>query len=113
MGEPMTATHSEVPWPPAATSVSDWADVGTLDEFRSFDGPKWTVPNLEWNSGEKDPTVLIYGTQLRGGMVEGRCIRVDGFHWDDMLSSDNARTLARALLEAADCLDRLGAGRLR
>jgi hypothetical protein len=109
----MTATQNEVPWPDAATSVSDWADVGTPDEFRSFDGPTWTVPNLEWNSGGKDPVVLIYGTQLRGGSVEGRCIRVDGFHWDDMLSSENARVLAKALLEAAGNLDRLGAGSLR
>ena len=39
--------------------------------------------------------------------LRGRCIRVDGLHWDDDRSSADARAIAKALLEAADDLDRL------
>ena len=60
-----------IDWPTGATEVSDWADVGTADEFRSFDGPKWTLPGLRWGFGdnETDGFVTVYGTQLRDGTI--------------------------------------------
>lgn len=96
------------PFPAGATEVSEWCDVGHPDEFRTFTGPTWTVANLAWNGGDTDPTIIVFGTQLADGTVEGRCIRVDGLHWDYELSADNARTIGTALIEAADALDRLG-----
>ncbi|MGV0778746.1 hypothetical protein [Mycolicibacterium elephantis] len=100
---------SATDWPAGATEVSDWADIGTPDEFRTFDGPKWTLPGIRWGFGdtEEDGYVAIYGTQLRDGTVEERCIRVGGLHWDDELDSQTARDIAGKLLEAADALDRL------
>jgi len=98
-----------VDWPAGASEVSDWADAGTPDEFRSFLGPKWTLPGIRWGWGdnEEDGFVAVSGTQLRNGTVEGRCIRVGGVHWDDELDSHAARDLAEKLIAAADNLDRL------
>lgn len=103
---------SAIVWPAGATEVSDWADVGHPDEFRSFDGPKWTLPGIRWGYGdnEVDGYVAICGTQLRDGTVEGRWIRVRGLQWDDELDSQTARAAAKALLEAADQLDSLNKG---
>lgn len=49
-------------WPTGATEVSDWADTGTPDEFRTFDGPKWTLPGIRWGFGdtEEDGYVTVY-----------------------------------------------------
>lgn len=55
--------------------------------------------------------MLVNGTQLGDGTVEDRCIRVYGVHGDDMLSSETARVLGRALLAAASELDRLKGNR--
>jgi hypothetical protein len=103
-----TARHN-VPIPAGATDISEWADVGHPDEFRSFTGPTWTIPGLQYSSGE-DAAVLIYGTQLADGTVEERCIRLGGVHWDDELTSQTARVLSAALAAAADDLDRLTGG---
>ncbi|HZN82460.1 MAG TPA: hypothetical protein VFC01_22695 [Mycobacterium sp.] len=64
-----------IDWPTGATEVSDWADVGHPDEFRSFLGPKWTLPGIRWVWGDNDEDgfVTVSGTQLRDGTVEGRC----------------------------------------
>src|SRR4051812_35221570 len=99
-------TRPPVPLPAGATDVTDWTDVGSPDEFRCFDGPIRTVEGIKcWDGWPA--TVFVNGTQLRDGTVEGRCIRVYGVHGDDMLSSETARVLGRALLAAADDLDRL------
>jgi hypothetical protein len=104
----MTAIHDAVPIPIGATETSDWADIGTPTEFRSFAGPIRTIPNLfEWDGGPA--TVAVNGTQLTDGTVEERFIRVDGLGWDDMLTAETARALSTALAEAADDLDRLEA----
>lgn len=99
-----------IDWPAGATEVSDWADVGKTDEFRTFDGPKWTLPWIRWGWGgnEEDGFVTVSGTQLRDGTIEGvRCVRVGGLCWEDELDSGMARDLATKLLAAADNLDRL------
>lgn len=103
----MNTAANQVPVPAGATEVSDWCDVGHPDEFRSFTGPSWPGPTPQYNSGNSNPMVIVYGTQLRDGTIEGRCIRVGGLHWDDELSSDQTRKLAAALLKAADALDHL------
>ncbi|MBY0287489.1 MAG: hypothetical protein K2X52_10105 [Mycobacteriaceae bacterium] len=95
-----------VDWPAGATDVSDWADVGKPEEFRSFDGPIWTIPEIQYTN-DAPARVFVSGTQLRDGTIEERCIRLEGVAWEDMLASDTARTLSRALLSAADVLDRL------
>ncbi|MDT5097650.1 MAG: hypothetical protein QOC76_1387 [Mycobacterium sp.] len=100
---------SNVPPPVGATDVSDWADVGTPDQFRVFDGPRWTVPGLRFGYADQevDAFITIFGTQLADGTIEGRCIRLGGVHWDDELCSETARIIGRSLLEAADELDRV------
>ncbi|MDT5057713.1 hypothetical protein [Mycobacterium sp.] len=102
----MTTSPHDVPLPAGATETSDWADVGSPDEFRSFTGPTWTIPGLQYSNGD-DAAVFIYGTQLADGTVEERCIRLGGVHWDDELTSQTARLLSAALAAAADELDRL------
>jgi hypothetical protein len=78
-----------IDWQTGATEVSDWADVGHPDEFRSFLGPKWTLPGIRWGWGDNDEDgfVTVSGTQLRDGTVGGRCICVGGQHLDDELDS--------------------------
>lgn len=98
-----------MPFPAGATEVTEWTDAGHPDEFRCFNGPTRTLPELRF--GDQPAFVTIFGTQLRDGTVEGRCIRVAGVHWDDELDSKTARHLAQQLLDAADDLDRLGVQR--
>lgn len=108
MTKPLTA--ADVPLPLGATETSEWADVGTPDEFRLFYGPIRHIPELKcWN--EVPASVTVEGTQLADGTVEDRFIRLTGVAWDDMLTSDLARKLSVALAEAADDLDRLGRGK--
>ncbi|WP_232076079.1 hypothetical protein [Mycobacterium gallinarum] len=95
-----------VDWPAGATEVSDWADVGKTDEFRSFDGPIWTIPEVQYTN-DAPARVFVSGTQLRDGTVEERCIRLEGVAWEDMLTSSVARDIATKLLAAATELDRL------
>ncbi|MGO4445771.1 hypothetical protein AB4Z42_20710 [Mycobacterium sp. 2YAF39] len=97
-----------IDWPTGATEVSDWADVGHPSEFRSFDGPIWTIPEVQYTN-DAPARVFVSGTQLRDGTVEERCIRLEGVAWEDMLTSSVARKIATALAEAADKLDRLNA----
>ena len=97
-----------IDWPAGATELSDWADVGHLGEFRSFDGPIWTIPEVvQDHRGGTPARVFVSGTQLRDGTVEERCIRLEGVAWEDELSSDTARELGQALLAAAAALDEL------
>lgn len=97
----MTTTASYSPPVPAgATDVSEWADVGHPDQFRTFTGPEWVVGDL---------VVQVYGTQLFNGTVEQRCVRAL-IHWDDELDSATASELGHALLAAACALTRLEGG---
>lgn len=97
---------NRVPVPAGAVETSDWCDVGHPDEFRTFSGPTRSIPGLAYPDSSP-AMVLIFGTQLRDGTVEGRCIRVGGVHWDDEIDAETARALGRALLDAADDLDTL------
>jgi hypothetical protein len=92
--------------PVGATEVSDWADVGTPTEFRTFAGPVRTIPDLhQWDGSAA--TVAVNDSQLTDGTIEERFISIDGVGWDDMLTSKIARTLSASLAAAADDLDRL------
>ncbi len=93
----MTLKRDIAPIPPGATDVSDWADVGHPDQFRTFTGPEWLVGDL---------VIQVYGTQLVNGAVEGRCVRAD-IHWDNELDTATTRELGNSLLAAADALARL------
>lgn len=105
------STATDAPWPTGATEVSDWADVGKPDEFGSFDGPIWTIPEVVQDHRDGTPArVFVSGTQLRDGTVEERCIRLEGVAWEDMLTSSVARKISTSLAEAADDLARLGSG---
>lgn len=82
------------------------AAAAELDGFRCFEGSMRQLPGLTYR--DSSPVlVTITSTQLPDGTIEGRSIRMSGPHWDDEIDSQTARTIARALLDAADDLDRL------
>ena len=98
-----------VPMPAGAVDVSEWTDAGTPDEYRCFTGPTpyMSGSSVDWFA-EDARCVTVFGTQLRDGTVEFHCIRLVGVSWEDELDSETARTIGKALIDAADDLDRLG-----
>ena len=97
----MNTTSNQLP---AAAEATDWVDVGKPDGFRRFEGSMRQLPGLTYR--DSSPVLLtITSTQLPDGTIEGRSIRMS--HWDDEIDSQTARTIARALFDAADDLDRL------
>lgn len=102
----MNTTSNQVPVPAGPAEATDWVDMGKLHEFRCFEGPMRRLPGLAYGDGSP-VLVTITGTQIRDGTIEGRFIRMSGPHWDDEIDSQTARTIARALFDAADDLDRL------
>lgn len=101
-----TTNYDDVPPPAGATRVWDeWEllkDTGHPDPIRYFYGTARTV----YLAAGPDIEVRIEGIQHSDGRVE-RAIRVNGA--SDVISIAHARGLARALIAAADELDRLEA----
>jgi hypothetical protein len=90
--------------PPDAVRVYEWADADTPDPFRLFEASRRVVVvgTLRYDS---EVEVATEGTQHADGAVE-REIKVHQLHGDDVLTAQQARELAVALVEAADELDR-------
>ena len=100
----LNAFYSDVPAPAGAIRVDDWNE--TRDgsaAFRYFDGTRYAV-QAGLQDGVNDAKVAISGTQHPDGRVE-RCIRI--YADDSELKGAQAREVARALIAAADELDRL------
>ena len=86
-----------------------WADVNTPVPLRAYDGKCWVVENRTRNGHEANVYVCIAGVQRPDGRVE-RHIIVDELGARDPLTAAEARQLARALIAAADDVDRLAGG---
>ena len=96
-----TANLANVPHPAGAVQVHDWMGPrigeepdGSTDCARYFLGGSWVV---ERNSSDTDICIEVDGIQHGDGRVE-RVVVVDG----DVLTVDQARQLAAALIAAAD-----------
>ncbi|HEY0227895.1 MAG TPA: hypothetical protein VGC05_16235 [Mycobacterium sp.] len=94
------AMIDDVPDPVGAVKVSGWEDPDTPDAFRLFSG---TTRTVELGHGD-GIDITIRGAQSTDGCVEERGILVNGGS-DDPMTTDAARGLAAALLEAADEID--------
>jgi hypothetical protein len=94
----------DVPHPAGATHVADWYDVDGPDAARCFTGSEWAV-----DRGQHSPDLLVQidGTQYRDGKAV-RFISVMEGQYERLteLSGARARQLARALIAAADEVDR-------
>ena len=91
--------------PAGAVIVDDgWSDALTPDAFRVFYGEMWTVPVRYSNDGEVE--IVVRGTQKADGRIDERGIIISGAPYD-LISSDEARHIAAALIEAADEIDEL------
>jgi hypothetical protein len=91
------ALYADIAPPPEVGQHYPWEHFGDGTWTRFFVGTTRKVGSAE---------VMITGLQSSDGSIE-RSIGVDGA--SDSLDASNARTLAAALLEAADELDRLAA----
>jgi hypothetical protein len=98
------AMIDDVPDPAGAVKVSGWEDPDTPGAFRLFSG---TTRTVELGHGD-GIDITIRGAQSTDGSVEECGILVYGDS-DDPMTTQAARGLAAALLEAADEIDRLAA----
>lgn len=106
-----TATNPlpSVPCPAGAGIVDEWLDAGTPHTYRTWHGVHRTIPaddpgNRPWSD---DIEVYVHGTQTADGEVT-RHISVDQLHADNPITAVQARGLARALIAAADEVERHG-----
>ena len=94
---------TEIPLPAGAERVYDWHDVGTDDEGRFFYGRGWVIERAA--NQRDDMFVDIRGVQRPTGEVR-REIAAGPLHPDNPITPAQARQLARALMAAADEVDR-------
>jgi hypothetical protein len=95
------AMIGNVPDPAGAVKVCEWDDPGTPDAFRLFWGATREVELQDGAAIE----VVTRGTQSADGCVEERGILIYGGS-DDVMTTESARQLAAALLEAAGDIER-------
>ena len=98
------AMIGDVPAPAGAVKLCEWDDPDTQDAFRLF----WGATRSVRLADDAEIGVIIRGTQSADGTVEERGILIEGGS-DDPMTTDAARRLAAALLEAADDIDRAAA----
>jgi hypothetical protein len=105
----MTAATPTDPFPqvpfPAGAVKADWQDLGSPNAFRYFEGEHRVVDRREDLPSSQDVLVYIAGTQALDGTVE-REIVVHQLHADHPITPQQARQVARALVAAADDIDR-------
>jgi hypothetical protein len=94
----------DVPMPGGAVTA-EWQDAGTPNAFRYFEGSRWVVDRRVDRARSEDIEVYVAGTQEPDGTVV-RDIVVHQLHSDDPIMPRQARQLARALIAAADEIDR-------
>ena len=90
--------------PPGATLVDEWDNMGTA--FRAFDGPEWTIKHSA-NPGQRaDIAVSVIGLQYGDG--QALCNIIIDCPDTPVITSAEARKLARALIAAAGAADASG-----
>jgi hypothetical protein len=99
-----TNPFPQVPFPAGAVKA-DWHDLHSLNAFRYFEGAHRVVDRRDDLPSSQDVLVYIAGTQALDGTVE-REIVVHQLHADEPITPQQARQLARALVAAADDIDR-------
>lgn len=94
----MTTITTALPEPAGAVSIDAWED--TAEPYRYFTGSSWVVDVDRSEHGSV--TVVIDGVQEADGRTERHvCVHVlTGY--EDLLTPQEARELARALIDAAD-----------
>ena len=107
----MTTTTSDlanVAHPAGATHVADWYDLqfGINQVGRYFSGSSRVVERQDQG---RDVIVQIDGTQRADGAATRRILVIDGNAEAIELSGGDARQLGRALIAAADEVDRWAA----
>jgi hypothetical protein len=96
-----TTNHlADVPLPAGATQVYDWDDTSTDTPSRYWRGSSWLIDANDLR-GAEDIEVFIDGVQHADGRVE-RFVHVHQTHSDDIITIEQVRQLAQALLAAAD-----------
>jgi hypothetical protein len=100
-----TATPvSDVPAPDGAVTVGDWQNVDTPAAERYCEGKNWTIGA---DGNHSAISVVIGMVQTASGTVKREIALERDFRQDDAFNGRQARQLARALIVAADELDRL------
>jgi hypothetical protein len=99
-------THDYTPTPvpdvPAgASTVDDWADLNTSTPTRYFEAAHAHVPVAHGDVVQ----IFIAGFQHADSTVTPQVV-VHQLHSDDPITSTQARHIARALMNAADVIDR-------
>lgn len=92
--------------PAGAVIVDEWCDALTPYAYRVFHVHTWTIP-VTYSAGD-GVDVTIQGTQKANGKVDEHGIRVTGGP-HDLITPEEARGLAAALVAAADEIDSLAA----
>lgn len=99
------AIMGNVAAPVGALSVGEWQDGLTPDAaYRVFEGSTRQVP-VRYPRDNDGVRVTVQGTQRPDGHLDERGIRISG--GTDLISADEARRIAAALIAAADEVDRL------
>jgi hypothetical protein len=96
------AIMGNVAAPVGALTVDEWSDGLTPHAYRTFCGSTREVPVRY--IGNEVVQVTVQGTQKADGSVDEHGIRIDGGPYD-LISADEARGIAAALIAAADEVD--------
>ncbi len=100
------AMIGDVAEPAGADVVYGWHDADTASAARYFEGAHRAIERRTDRNQDDDIEVYVAGLQRPDGVVE-REIVVHQLHADYPITAGQARQLARALMAAADELDRM------
>lgn len=89
--------------PVGALTVDGWCDGLTPHAYRVFRGSTRQVP-VRYSSGDDGVLITVQGTQKADGRIDEHGIFISGGPYD-LISADEARAIAAALIAAADEID--------
>lgn len=92
---------TRVPAPAGAERIGAWCDELKATPFRYFEGKRHHVER-----GDRPVVVYIDGIQRCDGTVDCGVV-VHELRFDDPITAAQARQIARALIAAADVVDRM------
>jgi hypothetical protein len=97
------AIMGNVAAPVRALPVDEWCDGLTPDAYRVFHGSTREVP-VRYSDDNDGVRVTVRGTEKADGRVDEHGIFISGGPYD-LISADEARGIAAALVAAADEID--------
>lgn len=97
------AIMGNVAAPVGALMVDGWCDGLTPHAYRVFRGSTRQVP-VRYSDDDGGVRIMVQGTQKADGRVDEHGIVISGGPYD-LISADEARRIAAALIAAADEID--------